>query len=253
MAQMSSSDSLTSEHLLVQKAAPGWVALGLLSLGGASILLALWLLLAPDLYSSVGSAADISSAEHVGAHALPSGSAEGASQAVAVSGRERESSAVSQTPSPLGAGLEEAFVAPPALQPAIPLAKVVPSKGTVRAPPCAAVLTVTFARNSTVPALPDQQAAIVALRGWLDRHPKATVVLEGHTDALGDEEYNLLLSYRRAQGVAALLTDAGLPRERLVVRALGEQLPLAGAAAESPNNRRVVVRTEGADECPKPH
>ena len=61
-------------------------------------------------------------------------------------------------------------------------------------------------------------------------HPQAItrrVVLEGHTDAIGTEVYNLDLSRRRAEAVAQELVARGVRRDRLGVEGYGKQRPVA--------------------------
>jgi outer membrane protein OmpA-like peptidoglycan-associated protein len=61
-------------------------------------------------------------------------------------------------------------------------------------------------------------------------HPQAAtrrITLEGHTDAIGTEAYNLDLSRRRAQGVAQELVARGIQRDRLISEGLGKQRPVA--------------------------
>lgn len=52
------------------------------------------------------------------------------------------------------------------------------------------------------------------------RYPEYTYIIEGHTDAYGDFDYNLDLSQRRAQAVADYIVDAGVERYKL--RAVGK-------------------------------
>lgn len=75
----------------------------------------------------------------------------------------------------------------------------------------------------------------------------ATVTVDGYTDAKGSEAYNLRLSRRRAQAVAAALRRRGAPR--LVVRGHGEDDPVARNTdkdgSDNPEgrarNRRVTI------------
>ena len=69
--------------------------------------------------------------------------------------------------------------------------------------------------------------------------------VEGHTDALGSDAYNLELSQRRAAAVARYLVDKqGIEPARLVVQGMGESMPLL-ANGYDPRNRRVqFVRAE---------
>lgn len=63
--------------------------------------------------------------------------------------------------------------------------------------------------------------------------------VEGYTDDRGSDAYNLRLSLRRAQAVADVLAEAGMPRQNIEVKGLGRAAPVAaGNAAE---NRRVAI------------
>ena len=69
-------------------------------------------------------------------------------------------------------------------------------------------------------------------------------LIEGHTDAQGNREYNIDLSRRRAQAVADYLGTLGVAPDRLQVRGYGFDRPLQGRSASSSVNRRVeAVRT----------
>ena len=54
------------------------------------------------------------------------------------------------------------------------------------------------------------------------------VTLEGHTDSIGSNQYNIGLSRRRAEAVKAKLIEFGLAEERIVgIEAKGEEYPVA--------------------------
>lgn len=73
----------------------------------------------------------------------------------------------------------------------------------------------------------------------LREQPQVRLQVQGHTDALGSEEYNLDLSRRRANAVAAYLEQRqGIDPARLVVVGFGEEAPLT-ANPYDPRNRRV--------------
>ncbi len=73
--------------------------------------------------------------------------------------------------------------------------------------------------------------------------PGQTVVVEGHTDAVGSDEYNKQLSMRRAASVKQYLVKVhGIEEERLKEVGLGKQRPIEGAAPQAPENRRVQFR-----------
>lgn len=67
--------------------------------------------------------------------------------------------------------------------------------------------------------------------------------VEGHSDNVGDADYNRRLSLRRAGAVAQLLAAAGLSREHLPIQGHGSAKPIAdnGSEAGRAQNRRVVL------------
>ena len=73
--------------------------------------------------------------------------------------------------------------------------------------------------------------------------PGQTVLVEGHTDAVGSDEYNKQLSQRRAASVKQYLVRVhGIEEERLKEVGLGKQRPMEGSDPNSPQNRRVQFR-----------
>ena len=71
--------------------------------------------------------------------------------------------------------------------------------------------------------------------------------VEGHADDQGSAEYNNSLSQRRAQKVADILVEAGIPREHIEVRSYGASRPLAIGTSEAvrQGNRRVALIVPG--------
>jgi len=53
-------------------------------------------------------------------------------------------------------------------------------------------------------------------------NPGTAVHVNGYTDAVGSEDYNLRLSERRAEAVAAYLENHGVPSSRLIPHGLGK-------------------------------
>ncbi len=78
------------------------------------------------------------------------------------------------------------------------------------------------------------------------------VSIEGHTDAIGSEEANQLLSERRAASVAGALTTSGVDQARVTTTGYGERYPVApntnpdgsDNSAGRAKNRRVEVVIE---------
>ena len=70
---------------------------------------------------------------------------------------------------------------------------------------------------------------------------KQTFMVEGHTDAAGNANYNLNLSQRRAQAVVRYLGGHGVKASNLVAKGYGQSKPIA-ADPLSGDNRRVETR-----------
>ncbi|HEX9776669.1 MAG TPA: OmpA family protein [Geopsychrobacteraceae bacterium] len=71
------------------------------------------------------------------------------------------------------------------------------------------------------------------------------LVVEGHTDSVGSESFNLKLSQQRADKVRqALINDFGVAADRVVAKGYGSADPVAGNGTQEgrQQNRRVVVR-----------
>jgi outer membrane protein OmpA-like peptidoglycan-associated protein len=77
----------------------------------------------------------------------------------------------------------------------------------------------------------------------LVRYPRTAVVVQGHTDSTGPEEYNQELSERRATMVKDILVDRGVNPRRLVAIGHGELYPVASNSFEEGRrrNRRVTL------------
>jgi outer membrane protein OmpA-like peptidoglycan-associated protein len=71
----------------------------------------------------------------------------------------------------------------------------------------------------------------------------ASIVLAGHTDKSGSDQYNQGLSQRRADAVKAYLAGKGIPDGAMTTEAFGESRPLVETAdgVREPQNRRVEI------------
>lgn len=69
------------------------------------------------------------------------------------------------------------------------------------------------------------------------------IVISGHTDDVGNPEFNRKLSEARARSVARHLADTGISHSRLMVRGFGSSQPVADNASEEgrARNRRVEL------------
>jgi outer membrane protein OmpA-like peptidoglycan-associated protein len=81
------------------------------------------------------------------------------------------------------------------------------------------------------------------LVAFLNNYPNRTVVIEGYTDNIGGDDYNLGLSQRRADSVKSYLTGQGIRSMRLTSTGKGLSSPIAGndSASGRQQNRRVEV------------
>jgi outer membrane protein OmpA-like peptidoglycan-associated protein len=112
--------------------------------------------------------------------------------------------------------------------------------------PSLALDAVTFDTGSATLGLEGIQALDTmgrTLRELVEDDPQEVFLVEGHTDAVGSDIFNLALSDRRAETVATLLTTYyDVPPENLLVQGFGEQDLRVPTLAASRENRRVEVR-----------
>ncbi len=79
---------------------------------------------------------------------------------------------------------------------------------------------------------------------YLKANPTLRIVIEGHCDERGSDEYNLALGERRALAARSYLVSLGIPAARLSTISYGEELPLVAAANEEAwaQNRRAEFK-----------
>lgn len=78
----------------------------------------------------------------------------------------------------------------------------------------------------------------------LDAHPEYNLLVEGHTDDIGSEKFNLVLSEKRAVAVETYLISKGIDADRIIIRSYGESKPIASNQTPEgrAQNRRVEFR-----------
>ncbi len=87
------------------------------------------------------------------------------------------------------------------------------------------------------------QQVAKAINDLLDEDPGETFLIEGHTDAVGSDESNLVLSDQRAESVASVLTDLfAIPPENLATQGYGERFLKVDTDEAERLNRRVTIR-----------
>lgn len=82
---------------------------------------------------------------------------------------------------------------------------------------------------------------LAKLATFLNQHQNRSVMIEGHTDTVGNADYNQALSQRRADSVKGWLMKQGIHSDRLVTAGKGETSPVSGndSASGRQLNRRV--------------
>jgi peptidoglycan-associated lipoprotein len=87
----------------------------------------------------------------------------------------------------------------------------------------------------------DSKTALKTLTDWLLRNPEAAILIEGHCDERGTNEYNLALGERRAKSARKYLIGMGVAGERLHTISYGAERPLCTEHSNAcwKKNRRV--------------
>jgi outer membrane protein OmpA-like peptidoglycan-associated protein len=106
--------------------------------------------------------------------------------------------------------------------------------------------TITFDLGSWE-ITPDQYNRLAPIADGIKRavaqNPNEVFLIEGHTDATGNDDDNLSLSDRRAEAVSVILTDQfQIPPENLTTQGYGSQQMKIPSAGPERANRRVTVR-----------
>ena len=92
---------------------------------------------------------------------------------------------------------------------------------------------------------PDNKEVLDNLISTLKSEDKNVYIeIQGHTDAVGPEEYNYKLGMERAESVRRYLSEAGIPLHRISVISYGEERPVADNHNKTrrSQNRRVVIQ-----------
>jgi len=74
--------------------------------------------------------------------------------------------------------------------------------------------------------VPEAKASLDKLVELLKLNPEATIEIASHTDDVGDENFNLDLSLKRANSVRQYLINSGIPATKLQTKGYGESMPL---------------------------
>jgi outer membrane protein OmpA-like peptidoglycan-associated protein len=117
-----------------------------------------------------------------------------------------------------------------------------PSLLSVPEQPIAVALNVFFETNSDK-ILPKYHADLDKLGEALKGHADIPVEIAGHTDSIGSDQYNQVLSERRAESVKRyLVQNFSIPSERVTAKGYGKNQPRE--TNETPRGRSINRRVE---------
>ena len=94
---------------------------------------------------------------------------------------------------------------------------------------------------------PGAREKLAKVSGIILGHPGLKIAVEGHTDSVGGDEYNMKLSENRAASVRDFLVAQGVPPASITSQGFGKTIPVAGnaTAAGRQQNRRVELVVSG--------
>ena len=102
------------------------------------------------------------------------------------------------------------------------------------------VLSDTFFAVDSIELSAEARGLIQKNSEFLKRRASTKIMVEGHADSRGTNEYNLALAERRAGAVRDYLVSLGIPADRISVVSKGEEAPFCSEESEScwQQNRR---------------
>ena len=101
--------------------------------------------------------------------------------------------------------------------------------------------SILFATNSST-VQPGSQGTLREIAQVMVKYPDTQIMVKGHTDSQGSEDYNQQLSDRRAGVVKNILISYGVPAHRITSIGFGESVPIA--SNDTPDGRAMNRRVE---------
>lgn len=94
---------------------------------------------------------------------------------------------------------------------------------------------------------PGAREKLAKVSGIILAHPGLRIEVEGHTDSVGGDDYNMKLSENRANAVRSYLVEQGVNREATTAKGFGKTSPVADNATATGRqmNRRVELVVSG--------
>ena len=165
--------------------------------------------------------------------------------------------ATTQVVAPAPTGTGAATAAPPTTPSPVvtpPAMAQPPSSGAAQQPPAPTAAARPSPREFTAIAelkdvffdfdrydiRPEDARTLDSNAGWLKSNPNHLVLIEGHCDERGTNEYNLALGERRAKATMNYLVSQGVQASRITIISYGEERPTCSDRTEScwARNRR---------------
>jgi peptidoglycan-associated lipoprotein len=159
---------------------------------------------------------------------------------VAVGCAKRPALSTAAAPAPTGAAVTQA--APPAPAPAPVVTPPAPPAPAVAAPTPAPAPAPALPRPAEFREVadlkpiyfdfdksdirPDAARILDGSIDWMKSHPDAAILIEGHCDERGTNEYNIALGDRRARATLNYLTARGVAADRITTISYGEERPV---------------------------
>ena len=129
---------------------------------------------------------------------------------------------------------------PAAAQPAAPTEEEIFAKTTLEELNKQKPLADVFFAYDSVVITEEGRGSLQKNLQWLKRWTSTKIMVEGHADSRGTNEYNLALAERRADAVRDYLVSLGLTADRITIVSKGEEQPFCKEEAETcwQQNRR---------------
>jgi len=112
----------------------------------------------------------------------------------------------------------------------------------LRALPSRPVRFVLYFETDGTRLTPESQALLPKVLATATERVSRDIAVVGHASKLGDENFNIELSRKRAEFVSRMLVKAGIPQESLEITSHGSANPLVITKRQNePQNRRVEI------------
>lgn len=102
--------------------------------------------------------------------------------------------------------------------------------------------TLHFDTDDHVVRTREDLVGVAKIANYLKKNPKASLLIEGHTDERASAAYNMALGMRRANHIRVLLIKQGVDKSRVFTVSCGKEKPLAAGANMYHLNRRAEFK-----------